>query len=320
MRIAVIGTGWVTGLHLKAFATLADVEVVGLAGRNQQRARELTAGSRTRVYEDYRPMIRQEKPDGVLVALPPHLHGDVEVFCADHVAAVLVEKPLAQSLEPVLRAQEAFRNAGTLVSVGYQNRYRRGSLRARDFFATAKDKPVLVQGWWVGDIPGPPWWRNKAQSAGQFVEQCTHVVDLARFIVGDIDQVQALGTHSFHRDPSISVEDAVVVNARFASGALGQFSTGCFVAPGLPAVADIGLTITSRSAVVRFSSWGFEATLTYGDQVETFAPEPDIFAVQARAFVDAWKTKNRSLILSDYADGLESLKVGLAANEALVQP
>jgi len=80
------------------------------------------------------------------------------------------------------------------------------------------------------------------------------------------------------------------------------------------------LTITSRSAVARFSTWGFEATLTDGERVETFVPEPDIFALQARAFVDAWKTGNRSLILSDYADGVESLKVGLAANEALAQP
>jgi predicted dehydrogenase len=319
MRIAVIGTGWVTGNHLQAFASLADVEIVGIAGRNHQRLAELTAGTQTRSYEDYRQMVRQEKPDGVLLALPPHLHGEVEVFCAENVAAVLVEKPLAQSLEPVLLAQQAFRKAGTLVAVGYQNRYRQGALRARDFFATSKDKPILVQGWWVGDIPGPPWWRNKKESGGQFVEQCTHVVDLARFIVGDITEVTALGTSLFHTDPSITVEDAVVVNTRFGSGALGQFSTGCFVDAGLPAVSGIGLTITSRSAVVKFSTWGFEATLVEGNRVETFPSEPNIFAIQARAFVDAWKTGNPSLIQSDYADGMESLKVGLAANDALAR-
>ena len=149
------------------------------------------------------------------------------------------------------------------------------------------------------------------------MEQCTHVVDLARFIVGEVVEVQAFGTAAFHTDPSITVEDAVVVNTRFQSGALGQFATGCFVAPGLPAVAGIGLTITSRSAVARFSTWGFEATLSEGERIEHFAAEPDIFTMQARAFVDAWKTGDRSLVLCDYADGLESLKVGLAANEAL---
>jgi len=313
MRIAVIGTGWVTGMHLDALKNIEGAEVVAIAGRNRTRLGQLCAPWSAKPYESYLEMLKVERPDGVLLTLPPHLHGEVEVACAEYSGAVLVEKPLAQSLEPAQQALAAFRKAGTLVSVGYQNRYRAGVRRVKEFFAASSDKPILVQGSWVGDMPGPAWWRNKAQSGGQFVEQCTHVVDLARYLVGDIETVQSFCTEQLSVDPAVTVESAQVVNARFRSGALGQFATGCFVESGFTAGSQIHLTLASRTAVARFSTWGFGATLSYGDQMEVLPSEPDIFETQARAWVGAWKTGDRSLVLSDYADGLESLKVTLAA-------
>jgi predicted dehydrogenase len=283
-----------------------------VAGRNQVRAVELGSPWGARVYESSLELLQKERPDGVLLTLPPHLHGDVERACAEHVAAVLVEKPLANRLEPAQQALEAFSRAGTLVSVGYQNRYRAGIKRARRHFLAAADKPVLVTGSWVGDVPPPAWWRDASLSGGQFVEQCTHVVDLARYLVGDVVDTQTLSTRSFATDPTITVDDAFVMNARFHSGALGQFSTGCFSASGFESGSDIRLRVASRSAVARFSQWGFSGTLETEQGVETFPAEPDIFELQARAFVQAWKTGNRSLVLSDYADALETLKLTLA--------
>lgn len=316
MRIAIIGTGWVTTAHLEALSKIPEAEVVGVAGRNEARLRELTAQSGARPYSDYRALVNAEKPDAVLLLWPPHLHGDVELFLADHVGAVLVEKPLANSAEPAEAALAAFQRAGTLVAVAYQNRYREGVRRARALFAASADKPVLVNGWWVGDTPGPTWWRNKQQSGGQFVEQCTHVVDLARYLVGEVKTVQAFGTLAFQTDATVTVEDAMTVNVQFASGALGTFQTGCFSRTG-GAAPGVGLTVASASAVARFSSWGFDATIDNGEGVQTLAGEPDIFERQARAFVEAVRTGDRSLIACDYADGLASLRVGLAANRSL---
>ena len=318
MRIAIIGTGWVTTAHLEALLAL-KVEVVGVAGRNSSRLAELVATCGARAYSDYRAMVTTEKPDAVYLTLPPHLHGEVEEFLASHVKAVLIEKPLANTLEPAERALAAFTRAGTLVSVGYQNRYRLGVQRARAHFATAADKPVLVNGWWVGDMPGPPWWRSKQQSGGQFVEQCTHVVDLARYIVGEMTTVQAFGTSAFRSEHNATVEDAITVNTRFANGALGTFQTGCFGQPGSPAQPGVGLVIASRSAVVRLSGWGFEASLQTAERFETFPAEAEIFQVKARAFLEAIRSGDRSLLACDYADGLESLKVGLAANRSMEQ-
>ena len=316
-RIALIGTGWVAGMHLQVLSKLPGVEVVGVAGRNPQRLAELTGSSGARGYLDYREMVEKEKPDGVYLTLPPHLHGDVEVYLAGRVKGVLIEKPLANTREAAERALAAFQKAGTLVSVGYQNRYLPGVLMAKQWFAASPDKPILVNGWWVGDTPSPLWWKNKQQSGGQFVEQCTHVVDLARYIVGDITEVQAFGTTAFRTDPEATVEDALTVNAKFVTGALGTFQTGCFGQADSPARPGIGLTIASRTAVIRFSGWGFDATLQTADGLQNWPSMPDSFRFQAEAFVRALSAGDRSGIASDYADGLASLKVGLAANLSL---
>lgn len=316
MRIAIVGTGWVAGIHLQALQD-AGAEVVGVVGRNQERLTLLCPQGGPRPYHNIRELLASEKPDGVYVTLPPHAHDGVEQDLAGRVKGVLLEKPISNNLDEALRSLEAFTAAGTIVSVGYQNRYQRGAQRARELFLHG-DKPALINGWWAGERPPPLWWRNKAQSGGQFVEQCTHVVDLARFLAGDIAEVHAFGTSAFHDDPSQTVEDAITVNVRFASGAVGTFSTGCF-ADGPVVQTGIGLVLASRSAVVRYEGWGFAATVQNGDGLQTFPSEPSIFVIQAKAFLHALETGDRSVIQSDYHDALKSLEVGLLANRSLVE-
>jgi predicted dehydrogenase len=238
----------------------------------------------------------------------------VEAICARHVRAVLVEKPIANNLETALRVSDAFKTAGTLVSVGFMCRYRASVARAKQLME-AGDPTVLVNGWWVDEMPPPLWWRTMSASGGQFVEQCTHLVDLARYLVGEIDEVSAYATRGFILDvPDYTVDDAMVVNVRFRSGAIGNFSTGCFVREGHASGMGIGLTLASRSAKCVFTSWNVDLTLiSKGAQEEVRSTESDIFAVQNAVFLDAVRTDDTSNIRSSYEDAIKTLKVGLAA-------
>ncbi|MDP3179271.1 MAG: Gfo/Idh/MocA family oxidoreductase [Spirochaetaceae bacterium] len=328
--VGIIGTGWVSGIHIEALLACEDARVAAVAGRNLARARELAAkasaakagasfGEPACAYASYVEMLDAQKLDAVYICLPPHLHGEVELACARRVKAVFVEKPVGRDLQTVLQAKEAFDRAGTIVSVGYHNRYRKAARAARDFYSKPERRPVLVAGSWVGDMPGPAWWRDKSESGGQFVEQCTHVVDLARWIAGDIVEVSAMAATGLAEQAGATVEDAIVVNARFASGAVGTFATGCFVRALCPARLGIGLSVSSPDSLCVFSGWDFDCVLKEGEREELMPPEPDIFALQARAFVQAVRRGDGTPIMSDYADGIESLKVGLAANLSLAR-
>jgi len=324
-RIGIVGTGWVAEKHVAALSKIAEARIAAIAGRNIAKAGELAAlaaaaGPRPMVYPDWGEMLAKEDLDAVFILLPPHLHGDLEIACAGRVAAVLVEKPLARDLETARRALDAFEAAGTFAAAAYMNRCRRSVARAREMFSGPGAEPILVEGRWVTPIPPPAWWRDRSLSGGQFVEQCTHLVDIARFVAGDIVEVSAFSTSGFIDNvEAYATDDAMAVSVRFASGALGQFATGCFPGRGLDEDAGIGIEFGSRVARCRLSGWGMELRAeTSSGGCETIAPEQDIFEVEDRLFLRAAATGERGLFPSSYADALETLRVTLAANESAV--
>lgn len=326
MDLGIIGTGWVSGQHVEALQAVPGARIVGIAGRNRERAlalaRQAAAGhEEPRVWDDGLTMVREARLDGVLVLLPPHLHGQLELEIARRVPAALIEKPVANDLATAETIAEAFEKAGTLVSAAYMNRYRRTTERVRALMAPPHDPPVLINGWWVTEMPPPLWWRTKLQSGGQFVEQCTHLVDLARWIGGEITDVSAFATRGFTTDvPEFTVDDALTVNVRFASGALGNFTTGCFPRGAVSTgrgTDGVGMTFASRSTQCTLTGWGMDLSWRNSQgQGETLTSEEAIFAVQNRAFVEAARTGDRSLVRSPYPDAVRTLRVTLAAEQS----
>ncbi len=320
MRIGIIGTGWIAEKHLESLTVTEGAEVVAVAGRNQQRAAELAVPLGAAVYEDYLPMLQRESLDAVFILLPPHLHGDVERACSEHVGAVLVEKPITTSLAQACEINSYFKEAGTIVSVGYMNRYRDAVQAARAVFSNPETPGVMANGWWITQMPPPSWWRCLEQSGGQFVEQCTHLVDLSRYLFGEIQEVSAYSMRgSMTEVPDFSVDDGMAVNVRFESGALGSFCTGCFPLAGHPEEqgAGISLNLSSRKQRVVFEGSNFEAKLFSGANDATELPiGADPFHQQTQSFVNAVRNKDTRQILSDYEDAMRTLAVTLAANES----
>ena len=331
-RVGIVGTGWVAERHVEALGRIADARIAAIAGRNSARAVELAGKAaraetakgtgateaRPALYADWAEMLAREKLDAVFVLLPPHLHGELELTCAARVPAVLAEKPLARDLATAERALEAFAAAGTFAAAAYMNRCRRSVLRARELFAAPDNGAVLIEGRWVVPVPPPAWWRDRSLSGGQFVEQCTHLVDIARFVAGKIVEVSALSTRGFIDDlEGYAADDAMVVSARFASGTLAQFSTGCFPRRGLDEDGGIGMTIGSRKTRCTLSGWGMALRAeTASGETETVGADEDIFEIEDRLFLRAAASGDRRLFPSSYADGLETLRVTLAADES----
>ena len=82
------------------------------------------------------------------------------------------------------------RESGALCRVGHHWRCAEPVARARELL---QDRPVrLVNGWWLDKVPPVPWWTDRALSGGPIIEQAVHVLDLARFLVGEVEQVCAL--------------------------------------------------------------------------------------------------------------------------------
>jgi len=315
MRIAFIGTGGISRQHAQGLVKRDDITFVGAFDAVPERAQSFTAKYDGRAYaEGAAEMLDAAKPDAVWVCLPPFAHGEAEKALLERRIPFLVEKPVSNSMDTARGILEQVERTGTLVAAAYMNRYRCGVNRAKELLAN--DPAALVHGGWVGGIPGVHWWRIKAKSGGQIVEQTTHIFDLVRYLVGEPEVVYAQGARGFIKGvPDYDVEDASTVTARFASGAVGNLVSSCADRTG---GGGVNLTLVATRHHVTFSGWELSAVIRKSRlEEQRIAGEPDIFEIEDGTFIQAVQTGNADLMRSPYADAVKTLAFCLAANESL---
>src|SRR5690606_32169127 len=85
-------------------------------------------------------------------------------------------------------------------------------------------------GSWIGTMPQVPRWRRKDMSGGQDVEQTIHVFDSVRYLLGEVESVQAVATTGLMSDvENYNVEDASAVTLKLKNGAVGTIFSACYL-------------------------------------------------------------------------------------------
>jgi myo-inositol 2-dehydrogenase/D-chiro-inositol 1-dehydrogenase len=313
MHIAFIGTGGIARSHATGLAKRDDVEFVGAYDLLADRAQAFVAQYGGAAYGSISEMLDRSKPDAVWVCLPPSAHGEAEPALAQRRIPFLVEKPVSNSLDTARRVLDELERTGTLAAAGYMNRYRRSSNRAKEILS--QDSAVLLYGAWIGGTPGVAWWRAKAQSGGQIVEQTTHIFDLARYLLGEPTTVYARATHGHVKDlPNYDVEDASTVAIQFACGAVGNLMSCCASRAG----GSVHLTISAVHHYMSFTGWEHSLVIRKSPiEEERITGEPNIFEIEDDAFVRAVSTADATPLKSCYSDGVRTLAFCLAANLSL---
>ncbi len=314
MRAAFIGTGGIARRHARGLKEMSDVTFGGAFDVALDRAESFAAEFGCAAFADMDAMLDEVKPDAVWICMPPFAHGPAELAVMQRGLPFLTEKPMSNSMDTAYRVLDEVEHTGVLAAVGYMNRYRRSVQRAKELQVTIS---VLVQGGWVGGTPGVPWWRVKAQSGGQIVEQTTHIYDLARYLAGEPTWVSASGTRGFVDMPNYDVEDASAVAVTFASGAVGSLVSCCANRSG---GGGVSLTLVSVNHVTALTGWEHDALITKSrieeERIKGIEAQ-DIFAIEDAAFIAAVRTGDHSKVLAPYGDAIKSLAFCLAANQSL---
>jgi predicted dehydrogenase len=257
-------------------------------------------------YDDLDKMLDSEVLDCVYICVPPFAHGEIEKKVIERNLPFLVEKPIGINLDTVKEILSLIEKRGIIVSVGYHWRYMDITKEAKELISP--EKIGMVLGYWMGGLPMVPWWRRKEQSGGQFVEQTTYIVDLARFIVGDVEEVYALFDRRLVFDvEGMNVPDVGTVNLKFKNGVIGNISNTCALNFGY----TVGLHIYGRNIVIEVL--GNKLVINeQGKKIEKQARlNPSL--EEDRIFINAVKTKDPSCILSTYRDAAKTLAVTLSA-------
>lgn len=312
VRIGFVGTGGIAANHFGNLEKIEDARIVGLYDVAPERAEAAARRSPgSRAYPSFVDMLESAGLDALYVCVPPHAHQDYEVLAAERGIHLFVEKPISTALSRAREVAAAISEAGVISSVGYNWRYLDTTARAREIIA---GKAIaLAQGYWVGGFPQVSWWRVKEQSGGQAVEQTTHIFDLARYLLGEVESVYALGFKGLMADwPGCDVEDASAVALRFKSGTVATINSADIAPRG---GGTIGLQLYSRDLVVSLMSTRLKVSTPLRSEEMLAGVNP--YAVEDQTFVEAVKTGDASAIRSTYADAVRTLAVTLAVNESI---
>ncbi|KNY07949.1 Gfo/Idh/MocA family protein [Microbacterium sp. GCS4] len=226
LRIGIIGTGGIADAHIRGYLAFPeDCEIVALAdvipAKAAQKA-EAFALDAVQAFDDPLTMIAAGGLDIVSIATPPSTHAPLAIAALDAGIHVLVEKPMAPSLEEcdaMLAAQE---RSGRMLSVVAQNRF-------RDDLATLKDivdsgllgsiSHVRVDSaWWRGLPYYDLWWRGtwEKEGGGCTLNHAIHHIDLLLWLLGSPSEITAMLANAQH--DNAEVEDLSVAILRYERG------------------------------------------------------------------------------------------------------
>jgi len=312
VRVGFIGSGGIANHHMRTMAGKPDAEMVAFSDPDVDRARAAAKQYGGKAFASYRTMLSKVELDAVFICIPPFAHRDQERLAVEAGCAIFTEKPIGLNLRRVAQNAELIAKKGVISSVGYNWRYSDGGQGAKRVMAGRKI--IIGNGWWIGGTPGVMWWRQMAQSGGQVVEQTTHIFDLLRYLVGDIETVFASGmggTVSQDEMPKYDVHDASVVQLRYKSGAVGNVTSSCVVSQGYGAAVEV----FARDLVATVADSRLKVTVPGKEEITRDKVNPTV--AEHQAFFAAVLKKQGPPILSPYADAAETLRVTLAANRSM---
>lgn len=279
VRVGMIGTSWYAdSMHLPSLTSHPQAQVTAICGRNEARAQEMAAKFNIpKVYTDYEALLASGEIDAVVIAAPDDLHFPMVMAALDAGLHVICEKPLALDTAQARAMAQRADAAGVKHMVFFTLRW----------FQHLRYLKELVDGGYVGRatylqlvylaggaLAGTYRWRYDGDRAnGILGDLGSHLIDLARWVNGDIARVAAHlaayvpRTHEDGR-PVTPVNDSAVLLLEFANGSQGVIHT-----TGVTQRGGRGL-----EQQVRF--YGLDGTLEVDFQFGNFGGAPPQMAVR----------------------------------------
>ncbi len=309
LKIAFIGVGGIAGNYRGSLKRLQR-PIAAVCDINADRAAAIAAEEKATAYTDHQEMLQKENPDVVFTCIPPGAHTTQVADAAKSDAAVFVAKPVAQDLNTAQIACDAIKNASVINQVGYMARYSDITDKAKEL--VGDQKLTMGIGRFLARMGAShPWWGKFEVSRGQMVEQTTHVFDLIRYFLGDVECVHAYGIKDVSADIA-DFEECTVCNLKFENGAVGSITSTCIAR----AHENFATELVGDDIYLKLThDLGLRGQIR-GEGVEFTGAEAGYFR-QVEQFIKAVEANDQELVRSSYADAFKTLAVTLAANRSL---
>jgi predicted dehydrogenase len=335
MKILIAGLGSIGRRHFRNLLALGEKELVLYRTNRATLPDDELAGYP--VETDLAHALKKHQPQAVVVSNPSSLHMDIAIPAAKAGCAILLEKPIAESLDRVSELRQAAEQSGSKILVGFQFRYHPTLNKARELInAGALGHILSAHAHWGEYLPNWHPWEDYRQSyaaradlGGGVIVTLTHPLDYLRFLLGEVNALWSFNGHVSALELS-GVEDMAEIGLKFASGACGGVHVNYFQRPAVHRLEIIGSKGTLR--------WdNADGLLTHTHMPDEFGeikaqPAPaqithyplpvgfdrnDLFLAQTRHFLEM--AAGQAEPVCTLEDGLRALEMALAAKTSQSQ-
>jgi UDP-N-acetylglucosamine 3-dehydrogenase len=238
INLGIIGLGYVGQIHLRNSFKLQQARVLAVSDLSRRALLKAKKMGVKMLYSHYEDLLKNSEIDGVIIALPTHLHLECTKRAAEEKKHVFLEKPIARNVEEAKQIVSVASNNGIKLMMGYPLRFNTGFCKLREkirqktigdvevAYATfISSGPFFHRDEGYAPVPVPEWWFNKELTGGgALIDLGSHLLDLLRWYFGEVSDIRASFGHRFNMD----VEDSAICLAKFSTGTRAIINVGWF--------------------------------------------------------------------------------------------
>lgn len=233
IHVAVIGTGNISPAHISGYLAFPErCKIVALVDIYPEKAKEKAGKfslNHAEIFNSHKEILAREDIHLVSICTPPYTHAEIAIDCLKAGKDVILEKPMASSLDECDAILQAAEESKRLLSVVAQNRFKTPMMKLKKTLEAGLIGDVLHAQvdsfWWRGHCYYDLWWRGtwEKEGGGCTLNHAVHHIDALAWMMGLPDQIHAVMGNTAH--DNAEVEDLSIAILKYGKGKLAQITS-----------------------------------------------------------------------------------------------
>lgn len=201
-NVGLIGCGLIGQKRAKALSTCKIGKLIACADINTKQAKILSNNTGAKIFENWSEIVSSKEIDVVIVATTHDSLAEITKSAVKQGKHVLVEKPAARNASELSSVISIVKENSTKVHVGFNHRYHRSLIKAREIVDTGELGEIMfvrARYGHGGRVGYEKEWRAnpKLSGGGELIDQGIHLIDLSRWFLGDLQNIEGFATNYF---------------------------------------------------------------------------------------------------------------------------
>jgi len=323
VNVAIIGTGRMGSVHVRNVAhQIPEANLVAVCDLRLEAAQAVAAECGVeRVVSDFHELLSDPDLEAVLCTASTDAHAMIVKDCAGAGKHVFCEKPLTPDLRTIDEVLAAVEKAGVKLQVGFNRRFDKSFRRVREIVHSGEiGRPVVMK--ITNRDPGVPAMEFMRASGGMFLDMSIHDFDMARFQLGEVEELYATGALLCSPELEETHDiDSAVISLRFADGTLGAIDNSrnsvfgydqrleVFCSEGVAMAENVPETTIQKG-----NREGFHSARLENFFMQRFAP---CYVDEVRQFIEAVRDDTPTPTTGH--DGRMAVVLAMAANRSMLE-